>query len=371
MRCMRIYSFHLSRWGAYSRDSQAADGALWHFDPAPAYSVAKRTLGEKFALISTFLVAISPWHVLLSRWGLESNFLPFVFLLGYACLLKSARDNHWFVAANLFFGLCLYAYGTAYVAVPVSDLRCHHFVPLGEDQQQEFGPRPHPLCHCESSHWSVHLGQQAAMEQRPLGIVTIPRLPSEPRYESLVALFRTNPLSAVTDNLLSMVRLLGEQTDGLIWNMVEPYGYFYTFTFPLAVLGVVQLIRFRGFNPLAERLLLLAWLAASLLIGLLQPVNTNRMNLIFIPLILCVATALLWIGKHLKTAFYLALCLFLIGFTAFTYTYHGRDYRRQANQAFFAGLLPALDFARQVGDLPICVPKPSTCLTSSFYSLNR
>jgi len=103
------------------------------------------------------------------------------------------------------------------------------------------------------------------------------------------------------------------------------------------------------------RLLLLGWLAASVLIGLLIQININRINLIFIPLFLCMAFPLEWLWKHLKALFILSIITLLVAFSFFTYTYHGAEYRHQADGTFFTGLLPALDFARQEGNNPICV----------------
>jgi hypothetical protein len=53
----------------------------------------------------------------------------------------------------------------------------------------------------------------------------------------------------------------------------------------------------------------------------------------------------------------IAICALLVGFAFFTRDYHGQQYRSKANAEFFNGLLPALDFARQEGDQPICVTK--------------
>ncbi|MBE0680533.1 MAG: glycosyltransferase family 39 protein [Anaerolineales bacterium] len=62
------------------------------------YLVGYRTAGRRFALIAVFLLAVSPWHIMMSRWGLEDNTLPFVFLVGYLCMLLSTRNNHWYAA---------------------------------------------------------------------------------------------------------------------------------------------------------------------------------------------------------------------------------------------------------------------------------
>lgn len=322
------------------------------------YFVADRTWGEKFALLVLFLFAISPWHIVLSRWGLESNFLPFLFLLGYACLLKSTANNHWFIVASACFAFCLYAYGTAYVAVPVF-LFCAVLILL---RSKRVSVRNLIIGLTVLAAIGLPIGlfvliNTLQLDSLHVGIFTIPRLPSPPRYETMGAVFSPNPALALAGNLLSMLYLLGRQTDGLVWNTVEPYGYFYTLTFPLTLIGVAQLARSHNPAKAPERLLLLSWLLASVMIGLLQPVNINRLNLIFIPLILCIALPLLWLAERWRMALVLIVGVFLIGFVAFTRDYHDAQYREQANRAFFTGLLPALELARQAGmsDTPICV----------------
>lgn len=322
------------------------------------YFVARRTMGEKYALLSMFFLAICPWHIVLSRWGLESNLLPFVFLLGYTCLLMSEAYNNWFIAANVFFALCLFTYGTAYAAVPVF-LACAIPILL---RWKKVSARNLVIGLVVFVVLSLPIGlfilvNTLELRGIQLGIFTIPNLLSEPRYVTESNVLSADLFFAMTRNLKTLFYLLGIQTDVFVWNSVDPYGYFYTFTFPLAIIGVVQLIWPRRSSNLPERMLLLSWLAASLTIGLLQPVNINRINLIFIPLILCMAIPLIWLGERQKVVLVFTICALLVGFAAFTRDYHGKDYRQEAGKVFFYGLLPALDFARQTGDpnSPICV----------------
>lgn len=320
------------------------------------YFVAMQTMNKKFALIALFLLAISPWHIILSRWGLESNFLPFVFLIGYACLLKSRVDNKWFITSCLFFALCLYTYGAAYAAIPVF-LVCTVPVLL---QAKRVSRRNLivgflVLAIVGAPIALFLLVNTLHLNPIQLSFITIPRLPSQPRYETMTAIFNDNLFQKVTQNLFVLIKLLWGQTDGLVWNTVEPYGYFYRFTFPLAIIGAVWLVC--KSNRLPEQSLLLCWIVASLPIGILQPVNINRINLIFIPLIFCIAIFLTWLEEHLKVALIVAICAFFIGFVLFTRDYHGAAYRQEADKAFFMGLLPALDFVHQASDNdnPICV----------------
>jgi 4-amino-4-deoxy-L-arabinose transferase-like glycosyltransferase len=48
------------------------------------YYVGKQMFGKKYALVSMFFLAISPWHIVNTRWAVESNILPFIFLTGFA-----------------------------------------------------------------------------------------------------------------------------------------------------------------------------------------------------------------------------------------------------------------------------------------------
>ena len=41
------------------------------------YLFVKKIANERLAVISMFLLAVNPWHIMLCRWGLEANLVPF------------------------------------------------------------------------------------------------------------------------------------------------------------------------------------------------------------------------------------------------------------------------------------------------------
>jgi hypothetical protein len=320
------------------------------------FFVAKRTLNIEFALLAMFLLAICPWHILLSRWGLESNILPFTFLLSYACLLKSTTKNYWFILSCFFSALSLYAYGPAYAAVPIFILVTIAAVLFFKRASREslfaglivFVMVSLPiglLVLINSLHLnSIHLG-----------LFTIPRYPAQARYEEMSLVFNRNGFDTMLHNLGILLSLLLKQDDGLIWNTVRPFGYFYVYTLPLAIIGGIQILLDRKSAHRMEQILLMGWITVSLLTGILQEVNVNRINLLFIPLLLCMAFPLEWLRKHLRILYFLAIFTLLIGFSFFTERYHGPDYRQQADRYFFTGLLPALEHAGRAVDQPVCV----------------
>lgn len=80
-----------------------------------------RPLGRYAAALGMLLLAIVPWHFMLSRWALESNLVPFFMLLG--CVLFSrgliTGRRRWIIPSLIPFALALYAYGTTVVVLPL------------------------------------------------------------------------------------------------------------------------------------------------------------------------------------------------------------------------------------------------------------
>jgi hypothetical protein len=187
-----------------------------------------------------------------------------------------------------------------------------------------------------------------------LGLITIPRLPVSPRFETVTVLNNGSPIQGILSNAWTMLRLLALQSDGIIYNTVDPYGYFYKLTFPLAITGIVLLLHVKKIR-LNNRMFLLSWLGASIFIGVIQPVNINRLNIAFIPIILTIAYCLIWLNNYYKLVLSVSICMFLTGFIFYTISYHGQAYRQQIDIKFHTGLLPALKFTRGFDDKPICV----------------
>ena len=321
------------------------------------FFIAKRSIGTNFALVSMFLLAISPWHIILSRWGIDENIVPFIFALGYACVLLSTTTNKWFIASTIFFGLSLYAYAANYVAVPIF-IAC--VVPILLISKRVslrnvviglalFALLIFPLvAFVIINTWRLH-GIR-------LGIFTIPRLPLDARFLVMTATSNNNLFLTILKNVWAMIRLLFiVQSDGNIWNVVDPYGYLYVFSFPFAIIGAFLLFQSRKIKQFPEKLLIFSWLFAALSIGFFQRVNINRIGLIFIPIILCTAVFLIWLGKQHKVVLAILIGIYLLSFISFNLAYHGAEYYKQAGEPFGVGLLPALKFASQQDHNPICV----------------
>ena len=326
-----------------------------------AFIVGNRLGGYRLGLLSMALVAISPWHIITSRWAVESNLFPFVFLLSFAMLLHSRSDNIWFVLALLGFAASLYTYGTAYLAVPA--FLALSLPILWRARRLTLPQLLFGLLVFSGIAAPVGLFlavNSLKLESIRIGLITIPRLPVEARYESMAAVFSPEPIRSMAANLAVMWRLLWTQADAYPWNHVEPFGYFYAITFPIALAGIWLLWTRRSTAAHgADCGLLLAWLASTGLIGLMHPVNLTRLNLIFTPLIVSIAVALLALEDRLRHSLTVIGTALLIGFGFFTAAYHGEAYEQRASGVFNAGIIAATEYASDVSDALVCFTEQS------------
>ena len=259
------------------------------------YAIGRRLAGRGFALCTLFVLAISPWHIMMSRWGLEANLLPAVLLVGFALLLRGLRDPRWMAPAFLLLGLALYAYGTAYV-----------FVPLFTLGVLAYGIR-HRLA--DLRHWGLGLALMALVAL-PIGLFllvnhlglpaietplfSIPLYTGAPRYVMVSTLFANDPVGQIAHNAWRTFEILAvEGHDGTYYNALPAFGYFYNLGgLGVTLAGAGFLLRdlARGRRP--QCMLVLLWLATGLLVSVVVAPNINRMNALFLPLLLCAAYGL-------------------------------------------------------------------------------
>ncbi|HCS74868.1 MAG TPA: hypothetical protein DIW17_13460, partial [Clostridiales bacterium] len=84
------------------------------------YLLLQKIFSERTALIGLSLLAISPWHIMLSRWGLESNLAPSFLLFGLYFFILGIENNRYWIASAIMYGLSLYAYSINWIVIPLT-----------------------------------------------------------------------------------------------------------------------------------------------------------------------------------------------------------------------------------------------------------
>jgi len=83
------------------------------------YLLSRRLFGTKVGLMSSFLLAVSPWHIALSRGAFEANLTTFFLPTGILLFSKGLKDAKYLALSGLIFGLNMFTYHTARILTPL------------------------------------------------------------------------------------------------------------------------------------------------------------------------------------------------------------------------------------------------------------
>ncbi len=84
------------------------------------YFLVMALFGEvSVALLASFLLAISPWHLQLTRGSFEASFACFWIVLAMNFLVRGFKKSQWWILSAVFFAIAIYTYNSARGFVPL------------------------------------------------------------------------------------------------------------------------------------------------------------------------------------------------------------------------------------------------------------
>jgi len=277
------------------------------------YQLMHKVSDTRTGLIAAFLLSITPWHIMISRWSLESNLLPFFLLLGMTLLVSSYESQHrkWLIPFSLsVLAVSLYAYAASAFVIPgvialyalfnfriIWQYKFRFLLSLGVFLVISF---PFLLFILDNS---VLHSTPELVKHLPF---TVPLLISS----RLAQVSRGNIL-------LGNWRFLASGfNDALIWKTMPWYAPLGLLTIPFACIGLYYSMRKRQ----KQEMIFVLWLVAALPIFFIYDLNSNRANSLYIPLIVLSAIGLLGIydsmeGRRTKTV---VLSLLLVATTLYS-----------------------------------------------------
>jgi len=94
--------------------------AVTYFLCRELFRKAKNDYGLKVSLLASLFLALSPWHINLSRAAFEANIASFFIVLGVFLFLKAINGRNWLlIFSGLSFALSLYTFNTARIVSPL------------------------------------------------------------------------------------------------------------------------------------------------------------------------------------------------------------------------------------------------------------
>jgi hypothetical protein len=319
------------------------------------YLLAQRTGGPKVALLALFMLAIAPWHIMISRMAVDADVFPALFLAAVTCLTIGIERALVRIVSAVLFALCLFSYGTAYVVVPgFLALACLYAVYCRKLTPVQLVLPVLVFAVIASPIVAYVAINQFGWDAVRTPLFSIPRLTGPPRYQTVSAIFSANFARSLLNNVKTAVKLFLTQDDGLIWNSIPGYGFFYLFSLPFVILGVatsvVAVWKAKRFDPAC---FLVLWLLASAVLALLEPVNINRINIAFVPMIYYLAVGILYVSRRRIVLAAIIAC-YGIAFVLFSYNYFV-SYPTAAAEAFDVSFREAIEKASESTDGEICV----------------
>ena len=345
-------------------------------------------------LLGMLLLAIAPWHILLTRWTLDYGLIPFTFGLAILVLMKAARKKSTglYVLASALAALNMYSYGSANIVIPVFLLLCVFFLMRGKilSIRQLF------LCML-----------MFLLVCAPLFLfyfINVCKLPEIITPFFSVERFRSDHTASVflsfsdlflrgegIKNIKELLLYLSVGVEnGEYYTYMPGYWTFYVFTFPVTLVGfVVSLKRMRegrrealfavqnkaanahsashslSGTVAAEEIVFAAFLA-SFLFGLTVRISVNHIIMVYLPLLyytVCGYDAFMRVAAHSRSEkaggrrgkFGRQIFLFpeltlWVGFFFFARDYYGGRYNALcADSIFFRGYGEACVYAEEAG----------------------
>ncbi|OBR67779.1 hypothetical protein A7K91_08580 [Paenibacillus oryzae] len=342
-----IYVFGLTVWSV-----RAASMLLGLLSLVLLYAIGKRLFeGERGALIALFLGVVSPWHLMMSRWALESNLFPALALLAFYFLLKGLEKNswRWFAAFAAVMALCLYSYGTAYLFVPVfcglAAVLLLYYKMIKPVSLLLYGGILTVLALPIAAFVWINRFDGASIVT-PL--FSIPKL-TVPRVEEISSVFSGQGLTPLWNHAKSFLKLFLTGDDGLLWNAVPPYGYLYPIAVPFILFGIAYSFQLVWRSKSIGHALLLSWLAAAIMVALVTEININRINIIFYPLLLFASGGIVPLWQRWRLAAMTAIISFGLFFAAFA-AYYFTTYSEKLSMVFFESFGDAVSYASDQTD---------------------
>lgn len=321
------------------------------------YELLRKTTDVPTARVGAMLMAILPWPIMVSRWALEANMMPFIMLTALVLAVHSYEKPKLFPLASFAFAMTMYTYGTAYVLAPVM----FAFV-LYKGIKMKCWSRTMLLTSCFT--FVIAAAPIAAFiainsfggQTIELPFLTIPKLRGVPRFETVTNIDPTEStfVSHAWANTREAAKMIFAQRDASLWNALPGYGTIYLFGMPLAVFGLIVLIADRIRKRKQTSIILGLCIASAALIPLVQP-NINRFNILWPAAICCIAIALRFMSKE-KIAVRIIGGIFAIAFVLFCNAYF-LDFGRQKPPETNAGFGNAIRFAAAHTKGTVCITR--------------
>lgn len=319
------------------------------------YLLLRKISNKKIAIIGLTFFAICPWHIMKSRWGLESNLFPDLILIFVYALIKGIEDKNkiLYYISFMIAGITAYAYGTSYFFLPMFLIPV--LIILVRKKEISIKQAIISLIIVGIISLPIILFviiNTFNLQQINLPFITIPKLEVN-RYKEITSIFSKDFLTTSLSNFTQSMKILILQTDGLPWNSIEPFGLIYIFSEVFTIIGIIYSFRKNEKVNIKYNYIINIWFIVSLILTFICEPNINRLNIIMIPIIYyCIIGIYVTVENKKKIAIGI-LILYIISFILFLNTYFHQNWDKYST--FESDLQDVITYVSDLEDKEIYI----------------
>ncbi len=319
------------------------------------WSFRKTKQNPYITALFVLFVIISPWHLMKSRWALDCNIFPELFIIGLCFMLVAyytiaqGKRSIYYLLSFFFITLSAYGYGISWFMLPFFCVIITIFLYRKEKISVV------QIVGCIALMLIVALPLILFAktlflggEQYQLGSITITKLEAG-RQDATTLLGRPDWLRTMASYVRKAFVLILWGDDSLRWNSFPFFGQYYNLiAIPFIVVYAKEVYRKRR-DLLFIDILFLTWMLANIPIIVLVEPNVNHWNSLWFPMIYFTARGLYIYLKKSESARKIKIVLIglLSLFVVFTTTYF-TYYTFFPVASFFKGVEESIKYVKKL-----------------------
>lgn len=303
------------------------------------YRIFEKIADEKLAFWAGFLMAICPWHIMLSRWGLDANLAPaFILFAIYFAVLGFEKEKY-LILSFIFWGLSLYCYVLLWLFVPFFLIFSIYYC----NQYNKIKINKYFIT-------AIFFLIIIALPLILFVIINIGLLPEiQTSWISIPKLisFRSDEftLKNIIDNIKNLFRIYIKQNDDNIMSVIPFFGLYYLFSLPFIISGALIIIKNAVYNLknklFGYDLFLLVWILIDIIISLLKSMCIHRANQLNLAVLFLIIIAINKMYPKIKPFLFF---IYLFAFCIFE-SYYFTKYQDIIKEVQLVGSKEALEYA--------------------------
>ncbi len=279
------------------------------------------------SLLGAGFLAVCPWHVILSRWSLDCNIMPFNLILAVYLFLLAAKKKSTVIygLSAAAFAVCMYSYGAATIVVPLFLIMICIYC-LAKKQLTVKQLIVSLICFMV-----VFAPLLLFYAINYLGLPEIitdsfcfNKFTAARTGEAFIS-FDSNLPAKLLHNIKSIILAVSVGDDSYtIAHYYKGYACLFEFTFPITFIGIILSIRdiIKDKEGDVANAIFLFLTVASVILGLVILPDINRLVMMFVPMIYFFVKGFAFISENLhKVSAVVISAVLLVGALSFTKDY--------------------------------------------------